>query len=618
MSRSPLPLSLNPGSEFTSSPLVIRVFGSPQFHTEGEVAALAFATDGTLWSIDECGLLWHWSPDGQPLSRTFLSDLETLWRFSPDARFLASANDDLHLWDVGEGQLLKRLEQPSWITALAFHPDGKTLATGHDNGRLRVWDLASQRLVGEIVAHPEAISAVAYAPSGEWLATAGEDRVVRLWNAESHGLMRSYTSHTDRIPDLCWSCDSRFLYSAGWDTSVRVWDVSSPSSDPVILLNSHSDQVMTLASSPVSSLLVTADSDHEIRCWPEPVVGRFGHVFRGHSDEIRCLAFRRDGRVLASAGAEARIFLWDVQTGQCLSGLEPPGKGNLAFLNLPSGLQVASTSNGRLQLWDTVTGELDPLSGISATCVAASSDGRFLAVGNHSTEIRVYDRRYPERQPHRYQATQPPIGSLAFSPSGAFLVHTSPSDGLVWLWNPNDPEADAFLILIEAADGCTLEAVAIHPDNRQVAIGGIDYLSTGNRDGAVCLWDVVSKQKIVTFDQGVTALAFDATGRFLAGAGLSRRVYLWDMATGEQIFDLEGHSDGIYTVTFSPDGSYLLSGGDDQIIRVWDVLSGRLLAARALDSVIHALAFSPDGCSLYVALNNGTCQQLDWKRFVEE
>src|SRR4051812_14278558 len=136
------------------SPLVKRVFGEPRFHTDGDIAAIAFATDGTLFSIDEAGLLRHWAADGKLLARHFLSDLETLWCFSPKAKVLASGNDDLILWDVATGQLARRIEQSAdvaaWTTAIAFSADGDTVATGHDDGKVRFWGVASQKFLGEI------------------------------------------------------------------------------------------------------------------------------------------------------------------------------------------------------------------------------------------------------------------------------------------------------------------------------------------------------------------------------------------------------------------------------------------------------------------------------------
>jgi hypothetical protein len=97
----------------TPSPLVRKSFGEPRFHADGEVAALAFAADGTLRSVDETGVLRHWAADGAPLGRAFLSDLETLWAFGPNAASLASGNDDLLFWDVADGQLLARFRSRS-------------------------------------------------------------------------------------------------------------------------------------------------------------------------------------------------------------------------------------------------------------------------------------------------------------------------------------------------------------------------------------------------------------------------------------------------------------------------------------------------------------------------
>jgi WD40 repeat protein len=613
---TPTPASpADPAPESAPSPLVSRTYGEPRFHTEGDLAAVAFAADGTLWSIDEAGVLQHWQADGRLLRRTYLSDLETLWCFAPGAALLASGNDDLLFWDVNEGQLLGRVEQPAWVTALAFSPDGRTLASGHDDGRVRFWDARAQKLIGEIPAHPSAVSAIAFSPDGAFAATAGEDRAVRVWNADSHKPAGEYISHTDRIPALAWMADGSLLVSAGWDTSARVWKPGTP--DPIILLNSHAEQVMTLAFAPVGQLLATADSDNDIHLWSDPAAGTVGKVLRGHADEIRCLAFSPDGSRLASAGADRVIHLWDVASGQLLAGPNPQGKHGITALSSNGKLLLASAGGPTFRLWDADTGaEVPPTGDGPAYSVAASSDGRWLAVGGTDYFTRLYDLAAPGTEPKRLEATKPPIGSLAFHPNGELLAHTSPADGLVWLWNT--ATAEPVLILIEAADGCTLEGVTFHPDGTRVAVGGIDYLSTGERDGAVCLWDLATKQKTATFDNGVYALAFDSTGRYLAGAGLNDHVYVWDTDASELIFELDGHQERLNAVAFSRDGNYLLSGGDDCTIRVWDVLSGRLVIVREFDSPVQSLAFSPDGSTVFIGNGNTTCYRVEFKKLLED
>lgn len=597
-------------------PLVARTYGEPRFHTEGDVAAVAFAADGTLLSIDETGVLRHWTAEGRLLKRTFLSDLETLWCFAPGAKLLASGNDDLLFWDVDDGVLLGRIGQPAWVTALAFSPDGRTVASGHDDGTVRFWDAAGQKLVGEIQAHPQAVSALAFSPSGDHVATAGEDRAVRVWDGYNHKRVAELVSHTDRVPALAWTADGALLISAGWDTSARVWKIDQP--DPLILLNSHAEQVMTLTAAPSGQMLATADSDHDIHVWADPAAAKVHHVLRGHVDEVRCLAFSPDGSRLASAGADRVVHVWDVASGRLLAGPNPSGRHAIAAFHSGGRLLLASTGGPVFRLWDADTGAEVPPSGDGpADSTAAAADGRWLAVGGTDHFTRLYDLTVPPgTAPKRLEATKPPIGFLAVHPRGELVAHTSPADGLVWLWDPTTGQP--VLILIEAADGCTLEGLAFHPDGNRLAVGGIDYLSTGERDGAVCVWDLASKEKVLTLDTGVYAVAFDPLGRYLAGAALTDRVYVWDAATGDVVFELEGHQERINAVAFSPDGSYLVSGGDDMTVRVWDVLSGRLLMVRAFDAPVQAVAFGPDGAALFTGNGNTTCYRVDFRKLLEE
>ena len=598
-----------------SLPLVHRVFGDSRFHTDGDVAAVAFATDGTLWSIDDAGRLQHWSEDGTVLGRHFLSDLETLWAFSPDTRRLASGNDDLLLWDVHTGQLINRIPLTSWVTALAFAVDGMTLATGHDDGGVRFWDVTTQKFVGELKACPKPVpvSAIAFGPRGERLATAGEDRVVRVWDATTHKLVAELVSHTDRIPALAWSPDGNLLISAGWDRSARVWRL--PQTEPLMLLNSHAEQVHTLAYGPDGKYLACADSDFDIHLWSDPEQAGRGAVLRGHTDEIRHLAFSPDGKRLASAGADRVIHIWDVRDGRLLAGPNDKGRNSIAVL-AGSPPRVASSAGPSLRVWDSATGaEVAPSNLCSAYSVAASPDGRWLAIGGTDHFTRLWDATAGVLAA-TFEATKPPIGFVTFSADSKLIAHTSPADGLVWIWNCETKNPD--LILIEAADGCTLEGVSFHPDGKRIVAGGIDYLSTGERDGAVCVWDIPTRDKLYTIDVGVYAVAFDPAGKYLAGAGMDDAVYVWDADSQDTIFVLGGHQQRINCIAFDPSGSYLISGADDLTVRVWDVLSGRLLIAREFDSPVDSIAFSPDGKYLFCGNGNTTCYQIEFKKLLDD
>src|SRR5438094_2411353 len=85
-------------SPLASAPVV---FGDPQLHTDGDLLGFAFAADGTLWSVEEPGVVRHWNTvSGEQLAHQHFSDLETLWGFSSDGRLVAAASNDLSIWET--------------------------------------------------------------------------------------------------------------------------------------------------------------------------------------------------------------------------------------------------------------------------------------------------------------------------------------------------------------------------------------------------------------------------------------------------------------------------------------------------------------------------------------
>lgn len=598
----------------TPPTFVDRTFGEPLFHTESEVLAIKYAPDDTLWTIEEAGVLRHWASDGRLLEREFLSDVEDVWVFNRDATLLASGTNEIAVWNTSKAAELSRSTADSWATALAFSPDGKLLASGHDEGKICLWTLPGLSLAGEIDGHDGAISALTFSADGLQLTSAADDHRIRVWDVRSRNRIREWRGHSDRVPGLAWHPTEKFLISVGWDTTARVWEANTD--DPAMLLNAHSDQVNVVAFSPDGRLLACADSDFTIHVWDDPRHARQKFVLDGHTDEIRALAFNANGTRLASAGADRVVHIWDMNVGKLIAGPNPSARHAIAV----AGSTLFSTGGNLLQAWDIESGQRAWPAENSEPVhfVAASPDAKRIVTTGPTLDAKVWNVT-THRVEQVLSHTRGPIGSPTFSSDGQHIATASVTDGLLWIWKLGT--AEATLVIPEAADNCTLEAVAFHPNGKYVAVGGLDWLATSGTDGALCVWDLEGRDKFLTLEAGVTAIAFDPTGRYVAAGTFSQSgqsVVVWDFEKQEKVFDLPGHHDRINAVAFSPDGSWLVSGGDDSTIRVWNVLTGRLAVARQFDAAVQSLAFTPDGKYLCTGNGNITSYQLEMKKVMED
>jgi WD40 repeat protein len=602
-----------------------RVFGARPFHTDGDLLALGFAPDGGLWSVEEPGVLRRWNvTTQQQLDWHGLEELATLWGFSPDAALVAAGSDELSVWEAESGALRASWPQPSWVTAVAFQPGGGLLATGHDDGSVRLWDLARQELVRQLKGHGRSISALAFRGDGRRLASAGEDRAIRVWDVDSGAAVGSLLGHHDRIPALAWHPNGQRLLSAGWDTTARVWDVET--GEPIILLNSHAGQVQAVAVSPDGKLVACADSANAVHVWDAERY-RTLQVLRHRAGEVRCLAFSPDGQVLAFGGAERVIHLWDARRGGGDDEAIDPQLSRTALAVSPDGRRLASLGAGTaLRVWDSTSGA--PAAGLEGAgalrAFAASPDGRWFAASRaeEGADPRTPSRRTLglwEAATGRFRGAlegQPaPITALAFSADSATLAAGSYQSSDVWLWDV--VKAQPALLVPDAVEGCSVEALAFAPSGRLLAVGGIDHLATSGLDGRVVLWDVAARQPVASLHGGAAGLSFHPSGKWLASASLVQSVRVWDVEGGRLAVELLGHLDAVTCVAYSPDGRWLASGSDDRTVRLWGADGGQR-GMTELDTQVKALAFSPDGRHLFTGNGNASCYQFELSQLLSE
>jgi len=133
----------------------------------------------------------------------------------------------LRFWETRTGQNIGVLHDWTKILALAYAPDGNTLATGNGDGAVRIWDPVRGRPLRDLLGHRSDVRAIAYSPDGKTLATGGDDLTVRLWQVATGRELLVFKDLPRRINSLAFSPDGRHLAAALHDGSVRMWHAAA-------------------------------------------------------------------------------------------------------------------------------------------------------------------------------------------------------------------------------------------------------------------------------------------------------------------------------------------------------------------------------------------------------
>jgi WD40 repeat protein/beta-lactamase regulating signal transducer with metallopeptidase domain len=502
--------------------------------------------------------------------------------FSADSRQIASGDENgvVRLWDaialrpVGS---LPALELP--ITCVQFSPDGKTLAVAtcdlHESkkGEVTLWNVATRELIGALPGNAHGVRSVAFSPNGATIATASAVGVIRLWDVATRSARISLSYGDCR--SVAFSPDGGVLASAHIGGDVVLW--SSEGGRQLALLSGHRDEVSQVIFSPVGHSLATAGKAGTVKLWNLGTRRQTARAtLKGDLTLVRSVAYSPDGKTLAVGDGPndgtGTVTLWDAAARKVIATLGEHERGVVALVFSRDATSLASGScDGTIRIWDlakfTCRHELAGLSGV--TELAYSPDGKFLASAGEGNIVTIWDVE-TGREACRLTDLRWPVYSVSFSPDGTRLATGGGAPdgrpgarGELKIWDVAKQSVVGSLDGHEKA----VSAVCFSPDGRNLASGSLDE--------TIRLWDVRTMRSGLTIggmSHCVQALAFSPDGKMLAWSGRhDGLVSLCDPGTGAEVGRFVGHHGPVRGIAFAPDGSGMATGGDDRSIKLWDV-----------------------------------------------
>jgi sialidase-1 len=358
---------------------------------------LAVGPGGSIYCLYERG-----KPDAKGSSPY---QLLTLARFNLE--WLTEGKDRVAADLPEKKDAVARFRHDDPVFALAFSPDGKTLASGSYHRAnanpvnvpksIGLWDVDGQRETGSFRSHRGRVFSLAFARDGKMLYSTGDDNQLRAWDLALEKEAQPFQEMAAGLTCVRVAPDGKELAVVTQGSAIKFWDLASGKIARTIGPRSFS--FCTIAYSPDGKHLASVGgSDLALHVWDPTSTNRRWNSENARGNYLDA-DFSPDGKQLAGVGNGGRIRLWEPGTGQLLREFG----GNVTYSRVayaPEGRLLATVSGGELQLWTPASGKLLLQLGkheSSYQCLAFSPDGKRLAAGSENGTILVWNlAAFPE------------------------------------------------------------------------------------------------------------------------------------------------------------------------------------------------------------------------------
>ncbi|MBW3543439.1 MAG: WD40 repeat domain-containing protein [Planctomycetes bacterium] len=439
---------------------------------EGTLVAAAHGPLVSIWSF-KSGKRLHLIPahsDGINVALVYGLD------FSPDGRRLATGGADrrVKVWDVEHATVETEAEMIATVASVSWHPEGKLLASA--GGELVVWKPDGEG--SEWIDATFSPKSVVFSADGEHLAAA-IDHAVGVFDTRTGRsldparLMPKYTS-------LAFLPTSSQILAGNANGVLAIFD--GKTGRRVVQWPGHVGEVLRVAVSPDGALAASAGADKSVIVWHLDT-RKPRHTFQGIPIRKQALAFSADGRWFASVAWRGAVEVRDVRDGAVVSNLLAPNvrqRGGMAF-NPGGTMLYTAGSQQTVFAWHLQSGQLGRgfgrPTGHDEVPLALSGNGRYLAAGDTWRGVEIHDLH--KNQTVALKEEQPGLMfALAFTPDGDALA-SGAQDGTVRFWDPVTGAQRQSLRI--GPPGGTVRQIAFSTDDR--------LLATVNGNGSVYVFE---------------------------------------------------------------------------------------------------------------------------------
>ncbi|MEZ5943912.1 MAG: protein kinase [Planctomycetaceae bacterium] len=536
-----------------------------------------------------------WSPDGKFLAsgsidnKVCVYDLDSkkqLWTLShndnvvsvewhPTRALLASSSNDgvVKVWNTGVGKPDSSFDIGHGAQSLDWEPNGERLAVGTWGRKVYIWHSITRQVTKTLSQYSGIVTAVRWSGDGTLIATGEDNGDVKVRSTADGSILWSH--HSQRpIADVAWSPDDTQIAVVGEDRTIEVWD---PFNKLLIRkIDGHNDSIWSVDWSQDGNRLLTSSHDYTLKTWlvNDPHDDRIIGIPNRHP--VNSIAWSPDDSKIAAATVGSPVFVFNAESMELIQKLNARvGAGRQSVSWSPNGLYVAAGGwDERVTVWEASSGntvfELHHESNLPddgtpniINCVSWSPDGKRLVSSSYDGSIAVWDAEAGNLI-ERYDGELGNIYSVDWSPVEDDLLALSTSVSGAWLWsvgespvNQMETERNQSRCVRWSPDGTQIAVcredglITIHDSkttkilltlsNHLGVVGAVDWhpqgdrLATASNDGTVRVWDVETGTQTIAFDRfegPVRSVAWSHNGQMLAAAGKNGAIYIFDASKG--------------------------------------------------------------------------------------